>query len=191
MRRIPAEHARNRKRIESRPTRFRCWPFQLFEANPGRLRPKERSQPLDNPGGARQRDGREFGPEMGRRRAERVNRASRARRRERDSGDGRDRRKPLRILGITRPISPPAQNKTPRSRYFATVGFKLRGPNSVRTVEKTSGNNTRFNTQVETVRNAVWVMPFLFPSSHQISWSYSYPSSCGKSMSVSGNTSCK
>ena len=60
---------------------FRFRPFQLLEANPGRLRPIERSQPLDNPGGARQRDGREFGPEMGRRRAERVNRSGRARRR--------------------------------------------------------------------------------------------------------------
>ena len=40
-----------------------------------------RSQPLDNPGRARQRDDREFGPEMGRRRADRVNRSGRARRR--------------------------------------------------------------------------------------------------------------
>lgn len=27
---------------------------------------------------------------------------------------------------VTRPVSPPAQNKTPRSRRFTTVGFKLR-----------------------------------------------------------------
>ena len=33
---------------------------------------------------------------------------------------------PLRIVGISRSVSPPAQNKTPRSRSFATVGFKLR-----------------------------------------------------------------
>ena len=43
-----------------------------------------------------------------------------------------ERRKPLRILRITRPIFPPAQNKTPRSRQFATVGFKWRGPESNR-----------------------------------------------------------
>ena len=36
-----------------------------------------------------------------------------------------DRRKPLRILGITDSVSPPVQNKTPRSQNFATVGFKL------------------------------------------------------------------
>ena len=64
---------------------FRYRPLQLSEANPGRLRPKERSQPLDNPGVERQRDGREFGPQLGRRWAERVNRSGRARLPERDS----------------------------------------------------------------------------------------------------------
>ena len=59
-----------------------------------------------------------------------MNRSGRARRRERDSDRPPERRKPLRFLGITRPVSPPAQNKTPRSRRFATVGFKLRGQDS-------------------------------------------------------------
>lgn len=36
------------------------------------------------------------------------------------------RRKPLRTLGITRQVSPSAQNKTPRSRDLATVELKLR-----------------------------------------------------------------
>ena len=45
----------------------------------------ERAKPTPfNPERARLRDGREFGPEMGRRRAAGVNRFSRARRRERD-----------------------------------------------------------------------------------------------------------
>jgi hypothetical protein len=64
---------------------FRFFPVELSEANPGRLRPKARATPY-NPGRARQRDGREFGAEMERRRAERVNTTGRARRRERDTG---------------------------------------------------------------------------------------------------------
>ena len=50
----------------------------------------------------------------------------------------RECRKPLRIQRISRPVSPPAQNKTPGSRCFATPGFKLREPNSVRTVANRS-----------------------------------------------------
>lgn len=36
----------------------------------------------------------------------------------------------MRIQRITRPVSPSAQYKTPGSRTFATVGFKLRGQDS-------------------------------------------------------------
>ena len=63
---------------------FRFPPFQPPAPNPGRLRPKERSQPHDNPGGARQRDSREFGPEVERRRGDRVNSSGRARHRRTD-----------------------------------------------------------------------------------------------------------
>ena len=81
-----------------------------------------------NPGDARQRDRREFGAEMGRRKAERGNRGSRAMSGERLLTT-RECRKALRILGITRPVSLPSQNKIPGSRDFATPGFKLSGPN--------------------------------------------------------------
>lgn len=98
------------------------------EANPGRLRPKERSQPHDNPDAVRQRDSREFGPETGRWRATSVNRSSRARGRVRDSHCRQNVANPCRIQRINCPVSPPAQSKTPRSLNFATVGFKLGKP---------------------------------------------------------------
>jgi hypothetical protein len=60
-----------------------------------------------------------------------VNRRSRARRLERRKAPP-ERRKPLRFLGITCPVSPPAQDKTPRSLNFATVGFKLSGSHGLR-----------------------------------------------------------
>ena len=41
-------------------------------------------------------------------------------------------RKPFAGNGISRPVSPPAHEKTPRSRHFATVGLKWREPDSNR-----------------------------------------------------------
>ena len=70
----------------------------------------------------------------------------------------RKRRKPLRNLRITHPVSPPAQNKTPGSRSFATPGFKWRGPHSVRTVEKRLVMTHDSLPEWRWCRNAVWVI---------------------------------
>lgn len=101
---------------------FRCWDLSPTPT------------PL-NPGDARHIDSREFGPEKGRRRAERVKMIRVARGGKRETRLSARVSQPLRILEITCLVAPQSQHKTQRSRSFATVEFlspktKWRGSDS-------------------------------------------------------------